>query len=203
MAQNVRLGRLDLSFRQAVDPPPNDPSRERSLVARDDLLVTIVGANTGEVCRLPVELPDHFVCQSVALMRPVNASVAPFAELYLVSPEHGQNQFEQYMYGQGRPHLSFEQLAGTRIALPPLAEQIRIVSEVQRRLSIVDEIEATLDGVLIRAARLRQSVLKRAFEGRLVPQDPNDEPASVLLERIRKEREASEVARPKRGRRKS
>ena len=54
---------------------------------------------------------------------------------------------------------------------------------------MVDEIEAEVDAGLKRAARLRQSILKRAFEGKLVPQDPNDEPASVLLERTRAERE--------------
>jgi type I restriction enzyme S subunit len=53
---------------------------------------------------------------------------------------------------------------------PPLAEQRRIVAEVERRLSVVQELEATLAANLARAERLRQSILKRAFEGKLVPQ---------------------------------
>ena len=76
------------------------------------------------------------------------------------------------------------------IPLPPLAEQRRIVAEVERRLSVVQQAEATVEASLARAERLRQSILKQAFSGRLVPQDPDDEPASVLLERIRAEREA-------------
>ena len=84
------------------------------------------------------------------------------------------------------------------VPLPPRSEQHRIVAEVERRLSIADEVAATIDSVLARAARLRQSILKRAFEGKLVPQDPNDEPASVLLARIRAEREAEAASRPKR-----
>ena len=71
------------------------------------------------------------------------------------------------------------------VALPPLAEQRRIVAEVERRLSVVQEVETVLADNLARAERLRQSILKQAFEGKLVPQDPNDEPASVLLEKIR------------------
>ena len=53
--------------------------------------------------------------------------------------------------------------------------QYRIVAEVERRLSVVQEVEDTVTANLKRAERLRQSILKRAFEGRLVPQDPNDE----------------------------
>jgi type I restriction enzyme S subunit len=74
------------------------------------------------------------------------------------------------------------------IPLPPLAEQQRIVAEVERRLSVVEELEVAIKANLARAGRLRQSILKRAFEGKLVPQDPADEPASVLLERIWVER---------------
>ena len=75
------------------------------------------------------------------------------------------------------------------IPLPPLAEQEQIVDEVERRLSVVSELETTVEANLKRAERLRQSILREAFAGRLVPQDPNDEPASVLLEHIRQSRQ--------------
>jgi type I restriction enzyme S subunit len=84
-------------------------------------------------------------------------------------------------------------MRGYVIPLPPLGEQRRIIAEVERRLSVVDELEAIVDANLKRAERLRQATLKRAFEGKLVPQDPADEPASVLLERIRAERAAAEA----------
>ena len=87
--------------------------------------------------------------------------------------------------------INLSVLSSFPVPLPPLAEQRRIVAEVERRLSVIQQAEATVEANLTRAERLRQSILKQAFSGKLVPQDRNDEPASALLERIRVEREAS------------
>ena len=94
----------------------------------------------------------------------------------------------------GQANVSGGKLRKCTIPLPPAPEIDRIVAEVERRLSVVENLEAVVDTNLNRAERLRQSILKRAFEGKLVPQDPNDEPASVLLDRIRAERLAAEAA---------
>ncbi len=87
--------------------------------------------------------------------------------------------------------INQEDIRNFVVPLPPLAEQQRISDEIERLLTVVNEVEGLLEINLKRAERLRQSILKRAFEGRLVPQDPNDEPASVMLERIRAERRAA------------
>jgi type I restriction enzyme S subunit len=95
------------------------------------------------------------------------------------------------MYGQGRPHLSFDQLRSTKVVLPPLEEQARIVEEVERQTSVIEQMEASIAAGPKRADRMRQSILHQAFTSQLVPQDPNDEPASILLDRIRAERTAA------------
>ena len=67
-----------------------------------------------------------------------------------------------------------------------IPEQHKIVEEVERRFSVADQIEKNVDQSLKQSEMLRQSILKRTFEGKLIPQDPNDEPAEKLLERIKR-----------------
>jgi len=90
----------------------------------------------------------------------------------------------------GIHHLGQKALNEWLVPVPPPEEQARIVAEVERQLSDLAACERAVDAGLVRAAALRRAVLKAAFEGKLVPQDSSDEPASVLLERIRAERAA-------------
>ena len=96
-------------------------------------------------------------------------------------------------YGSG---TTFREVSAARfslipIPLAPLDEQHRIVEEIEQRLSFVDETQKTIAQAIRQSDRLRQSILKIAFEGRLVSQDPSDESAEKLLERIKEERAKS------------
>ena len=84
--------------------------------------------------------------------------------------------------------INMTKLSGLPVPVPPAKEQEIIVSEIERCISIADALLQTIEQSLKQAERIRQSILKQAFEGKLVPQDPNDEPAEVLLERIKAER---------------
>jgi type I restriction enzyme S subunit len=99
----------------------------------------------------------------------------------------------------GQYNVSLSGLSGTTIPLPPLAEQSESVREVKRRLSAADRLEATLERQLVRAHATRQSLLRDAFTGSLVPQNAQDQPASLLLERIRAEK-VRKQAEPREGR---
>lgn len=96
--------------------------------------------------------------------------------------------YGSFVSGTTRLKLPQGEMRKMPLVIPPLNEQRRIVAEVERRLSVVEEMERAIEANLKRAERLRQAILARAFAGRLVAQDPSDEPASVLLERIRAER---------------
>lgn len=104
----------------------------------------------------------------------------------------------------GQAGISGSDVKSLPVPLPPLSEQAAIMEYVEDQLSVIEHLERDLDGRLTSAQALRQSILRQAFTGQLVPQDPNDEPASELLKSIGAERDerarlarAAKLAKPK------
>ena len=135
-------------------------------------------------------------------VRPVRQLRPEWLELVLTSP--GCRAFLRSRargLAGSMPKISQPVLDTLAVVVPPEDEQDRIVAKVDVQLSCITACERAVDTGLARSAALRRSVLKVAFEGRLVAQDPSDEPASILLERIRAERATSEpVTGRRRGR---
>ncbi|WP_437913851.1 restriction endonuclease subunit S [Sorangium sp. So ce302] len=182
--QDIKTDRLVLENVARVDLTGSEEGT-RTRVKKGDLLVTITGANVTKTASVVMDLGEAYVSQHVGLVRPILVESAAFLHAWIVSPTHGRRRLEQVAYGAGKPGLNLDNLRELPIALPPLSEQRRILAEIDRLLSVAEEVEQAVRAQLTRAQLLRQSVLKSAFEGKLVPQDPNDEPASALLDRLR------------------
>ncbi|WP_437724050.1 restriction endonuclease subunit S [Sorangium sp. So ce861] len=147
-----------------------------------------------------VVVPEHVrlcLSQGMVLFRPADGVSSVYLKTFLNSPV-GRRQSKRAATGSAHPHVNLGDIRNFVIDVPPIAEQQRILEEVDRRLSVADETEQAVRVLLARGRRLRQAVLKRAFEGKLVPQDPNDEPASVLLERIRSTQITTALKKPRR-----
>ncbi|MEM6644523.1 MAG: restriction endonuclease subunit S, partial [Bacteroidota bacterium] len=117
--------------------------------------------------------------------------INPWFIFCFLKSQRAQNHFYEYSTGSGRPNLNVPNIELLVIPLPSPEEQDKIVQMLEEKFSVLDSFEAMISEALKKVDVLRHSILKKAFSGQLVTQDLNDEPASVLLERIRAERLAA------------
>lgn len=156
---------------------------ERSQLHGGELLMVFVGAGTGNVAMVP-EGRTFFLGPNIGMMRVTSDRVSPrYVEYFLRSPQ-GRELALSSVKAVAQPSLSMGTIRQIPVALPSLSEQTEIVRLLESKLETTDVMEAEVDAALARAEALRQSILKRAFAGQLVPQDPADEPASAFLDRI-------------------
>jgi len=136
-------------------------------------------------CQEKILHPDKLIRVKLAIEQPLPTFVEIAANV---------GASRKHMIGRARTTAGQTGISGVDIRempipLAPLKEQDQIVADVHERLSLIERAESLIGANLKRSARLRQSILKRAFEGKLVPQIATDEPASALLERICRQRE--------------
>ncbi|MBN1221465.1 MAG: restriction endonuclease subunit S [Anaerolineae bacterium] len=155
------------------------------LFPKGTLLVAMYGEGKtrGKVSELQIDAATNQAL--AALIFDESFSIKPYVKIFF---QKNYEDIRLLSSGGVQPNLNLSIIRQTVVPLPPLAEQQRIVAEVERRLSVVAGVEAAITANLTRAGRLRQAILKKAFAGELMPQSPDDEPASVLLERIRGKR---------------
>jgi len=178
---------------------------EHLFVAETDLILAMDRPVISSGLKLaPVRAQDlpALLVQRVARIRPGERVVTRFLHLALQLP-----RFVPHLLGGQTgtqlPHITLAGIRTFNVPSPPLEDQRRIVAEVEQRLSQIDALRAAIEAAQRRSAALRRSILERAFRGELVPQDPSDEPASALLERIAAERATAETANGGRPRRRA
>ncbi|UPS45474.1 restriction endonuclease subunit S [Prevotella sp. E15-22] len=151
-----------------------------------DVLIAMYGATIGKVAIAGIKLTTNQACCACTPYHVYNK----YLLYYLMA---SKKTFTEMGEGGAQPNISREKIVAFPFALPPLAEQHRIVAKIEELLPKVEEYGKAQDALNKLNAelpeRLKKSILQEAIEGRLVPQDPNDEPASVLLAKIRKEKE--------------
>ena len=136
------------------------------------------------------ELPGVCFTNSLIRFQASDSVLSEFALLVFRDSMHSGRYVEKGTITTNIAHLSAGRFGEVDFPLPPLAEQQEIVLRAQHLFSLADQLEARLTAARKVVDRLTPALLAKAFRGELVPQDPNDEPASVLLERIRAARQA-------------
>ena len=193
-------GKIDL--RESKEGDWSKEDAEPFLVKRGDIFISrgngsrkLVGIGGGVLNEpTPVAFPDTMI-----RVRPDTSAVRPEYFLLAWNSWTVRQQIEKaarttagiYKINQGH-------IRGFVLPLPSLVEQAEIVQILNKRLESVDTLQAEMDANLARAEALRQSILRRAFSGQLVPQDPADEPAQALLARIRASRGGDSTKKPRR-----
>lgn len=153
-----------------------------------DLLISCSGVTLGRIVELPKDVETGIINQALLKLTLNNKKVINSYFIHLFrSPMFQQKIFSQARGAAIQNMLSVSEIKKIPLYLPSLPEQQHIVEEIEKRFAVADELEKAVNEGLEKADKLKQSILKKAFEGKLVAQNPNDEPASVLLERIKKE----------------
>jgi len=171
----------------------------KNKLAPGDILFSSFVDEEIRVCQLP-ESGEVFINKADCFCLRIDKTAAsPVFVMYALAARRTYRQIREAVHGATRPRINLGFLKSFEISLPSLEEQTEIVRRVEQLFAFADQLEARLKAAQARIDRLTQSILAKAFRGELVPQDPNDEPASVLLERIKAQRAAAPKA--KRGRR--
>ena len=186
--ENVGVG-VFIDLKTHIAPEYFEELRKHEVVG-GDLVVASLVSDRLRACVVPGDLGPAIVKADCIRVRLKEGADPRFLNYALMAPS--ANDFViQNLRGVGRSRLGLSNVR--QIPVPMAAEDVqrRIADDLDRSMTVLARLEAQCTGALQRVNQLRHAILAAAFSGRLVPQDPDDEPASVLLERIRAERAAA------------
>ena len=177
------------------------PSRAKQIVKEGDTLFSTVRTYLKNIAYVHLEYDNEICSTGFCVIRPKKDVLSSKYIFYYVISDDFVNRVSPLQTGTSYPAVRDNDILKQTIPLVTIDEQEQIVQEMESRLSVCDKLEETVQQSLKKIEYLRQSILKKAFEGKLVPQDPNGEPAEKLLERIKQEKEKFEFNNKKRKKR--
>ena len=199
-SKNLINGKIDFNNIQFISKRDHKEIIKRSFVENDDILFGMIGTIGNPVI---VTCKKEFSIKNVGLFKKSYDYIIPkYLRYWLDSSKLFKILKEKdFIKGTTQKFISLGNLRILPIPLSSLEEQCEIVNEIESRLSVCDKLAETVQQSLKKIEYLRQSILKKAFEGNLVPQNPEDEPVEKLLERIKQEKEKYESNNKKRKKR--
>ncbi len=157
----------------------------------------VVTGRSGSVGKVHYIEQDYWPHNTVLFVRDFKGNLPKYVYYFLLGFD-----IRNYSASTAVPTLNRNNLRGVEVLVPPIEEQQEIARRIEALFFLADKIEARYQNAMAQVEKLTQSILAKAFRGELVPQDPNDEPARVLLQRVRQEHQETDEAVPQ-GRRRS
>ena len=161
---------------------------EKSKLYGGELMLSNIGASIGKVFKVPHLDTPMSLAPNAIILRFFNDITCDYFE-YVFKSFDGQNYLQFLSGGAAMPKFNKTDLRAMIVPVPPIKEQERIVESVKNTFIGIDDLDISYSGLANTIQSVKSKILDLAIRGNLVPQDPNDEPASVLLERIRAEKE--------------
>ena len=182
---NLRNQKIDFAYHpQYITEEAHNGKLLRSRTEVGDLIMNIVGPPLGKLAIIPETLPKANFNQAAVLIRPYKFKnpLVPYLKAYL--EEMSEINSIATRGSAGQVNISLTQSQNMRIPLPPLNEVKRIINELIKYDTLIDTIEYDTAGLRTLIISIKNKILDLAIHGKLVPQDPNDEPAIELLKRV-------------------
>ena len=182
-SKDFKNGQFDLSKTKYISEEDYQNIIKRSRVDIGDILYSMIGGNIGSMIRI---YPDNYfdmAIKNVALFKPYqNGNIS--TEYIAFFLESKIKEYQTIAIGGAQPFVGLDIFRNTLVPLPPIEEQHRIVIELKHWQSLIDNIEHEIEDLQFAIKHTKNKILNLAIHGKLVLQDPNDEPAIELLKRI-------------------